>query len=367
MQRIYLDHNATTPLRHEVADAIVAALKGVHNASSVHQEGRQARAQIDLARVDILSAFSASDGAELIFTSGGTEACNLALQVNAPIERLIVSTIEHKAVLSAATTSQLPIDFLPVTAEGVIDKKALSVLLEDPRPALVAVMLANNETGAIQPIAEIAPQIKTHGSLLFCDAVQAAGKMPLSFAKLGADMMSLSAHKFAGPTGIGALIIRKGVNLTPLISGGGQELGRRSGTENYAGIIGMQAAVNHLTIGNANLRDELEQKLRNAFPDIVIFADAAPRLHNTSCFALTGMRAENLVMALDLAGFSVSAGAACASGKVSESHVLAAMGVNNELAQSAIRISLGADNRLADIDALIDALQKMIMTKPMVS
>ena len=367
MSRTYLDYNATAPLRAEAREALVAALD-IGNPSSVHEEGRKARALVETARADVAALVSAP-AETVIFTSGGTEACNLALGLRqAPageIKRLLVSAIEHSAVLAAAEESVLPVELLPVTADGVVDMAALDAALQDETPALVCVMLANNETGTIQPIAEIAAKTRAHGSLLFCDAVQAAGKMPIDIFALGVDALSLSGHKLGAPMGIGALVTRPAVVVPPQLLGGGQELGRRAGSENISGIAAFAAAAKAAMrdlndfANLAELRDDMEAALLAVQPQTEIFGKHADRLANTSCFALGGLNSETLVMALDLAGVAVSAGSACSSGKVSRSHVLAAMGAETHISRGVLRVSLGWQSNREDTEKLVDEWSKL--------
>ena len=367
MSRTYLDYNATAPLRAEAREALVAALD-IGNPSSVHEEGRKARALVETARADVAALVSAP-AETVIFTSGGTEACNLALGLRqAPageIKRLLVSAIEHSAVLAAAEESVLPVELLPVTADGVVDMAALDAALQDETPALVCVMLANNETGTIQPIAEIAAKTRAHGSLLFCDAVQAAGKMPIDIFALGVDALSLSGHKLGAPMGIGALVTRPAVVVPPQLLGGGQELGRRAGSENISGIAAFAAAAKAAMrdlndfANLAELRDDMEAALLAVQPQTEIFGKHADRLANTSCFALGGLNSETLVMALDLAGLAVSAGSACSSGKVSRSHVLAAMGAETHISKGVLRVSLGWQSKREDTEKLVDEWSKL--------
>ena len=367
MSRTYLDYNATAPLRPEAREALLAALE-IGNPSSVHEEGRKARALVEAARADVAALVSAP-AETVIFTSGGTEACNLALGLRqAPageIKRLLVSAIEHSAVLAAAEESGLPVELLPVTADGVVDMAALDVALQDETPALVCVMLANNETGTIQPIAEIAAKTRAHGSLLFCDAVQAAGKMPIDIFALGVDVLSLSGHKLGAPMGIGALVTRPAVVVPPQLLGGGQELGRRAGSENISGIAAFAAAAKAAMrdlddfANLADLRDDMEVALLAVQPQTEIFGKHADRLANTSCFALGGLNSETLVMALDLAGVSVSAGSACSSGKVSRSHVLAAMQAETHISRGVLRVSLGWQSNREDTEKLVDEWSKL--------
>jgi cysteine desulfurase len=367
MSRIYLDYNATAPLRPEARDALLAALD-IGNPSSVHEEGRKARALVEAARADVARLVGAP-AETVIFTSGGTEACNLALGLRqAPageIKRLLVSAIEHSAVLAAAKESGLPVEELPVTPDGVLDLDALDAALADDTPALVCVMLANNETGVIQPIAEVAAKTRAHGSLLFCDGVQAAGKIDINLFALGVDALSLSGHKLGAPMGVGALVTRPAVVVPPQLIGGGQELGRRAGSENISGITAFAAAARaamrdlEAFADLADRRDEMEAALLAAQAQLVVYGKGAPRLANTSCFALSGLNAETLVMAMDLAGISVSAGSACSSGKVSRSHVLAAMQAEPHISKGVLRVSLGWQSRAEDTQKLVNEWSKL--------
>lgn len=347
----YLDWNATAPLRADAAAATAAALAQGGNPSSVHRAGRTARALVECCREAVAALVSApSDG--IVFTSGGTEANNLAL-AGSGRPRVLVSAIEHSSVLHAVPEAEL----IPVDADGRVEPAALAArLAADPRPALVSVMFANNETGVIQPVADIAAVARAHGALFHCDAVQAAGKMPLSLADTGADLLTLSGHKIGGPAGIGALVMAPGVELVPLLRGGGQERNRRAGTENLAGIAGFAAAAAASDPGEYDrvraLRDRLEAALP---PAAVVIGAAAPRLPNTSAIAMPGVPAETQIIALDLDGVMVSAGAACSSGKVGPSHVLAAMGVAPDIAGATIRVSLGWSTTEADIAHFLDA------------
>lgn len=367
MSRIYLDYNATAPLRPEARDALLAALD-IGNPSSVHEEGRKARSLVEAARADVARLVGAA-AETAIFTSGGTEACNLALGLRqAPageIKRLLVSAIEHSAVLAAAKESGLPVEELPVTPDGVLDLDALDAALADDTPALVCVMLANNETGVIQPIAEVAAKTRAHGSLLFCDGVQAAGKIDINLFALGVDALSLSGHKLGAPMGVGALVTRPAVVVPPQLIGGGQELGRRAGSENISGIAAFAAAARaamrdlEAFADLADRRDEMEAALQAAQAQLVVYGKGAPRLANTSCFALSGLNAETLVMAMDLAGISVSAGSACSSGKVSRSHVLAAMQAEPHISKGVLRVSLGWQSRAEDTQKLVNEWSKL--------
>jgi cysteine desulfurase len=353
LMRVYLDHNATSPLKESARQAMLSALELTGNASSVHAEGRQAHALLDDAREAVGRAVGAI-APMVVFTSGGSEANNLALK-GAPAERLIISAIEHPSVLEAARNSGKEVDILPVDGEGVVDLKGLERLLAAGPKTLISVMLANNETGVIEPIGEIVGLAHARGAMVHTDAVQALGKIPVNFSLLGADLVSLSAHKLGGPAGTGALIVRDGLALDPLVHGGGQELRRRAGTENLAAIAGFAAAVQEKRLEIKALRDHLEEGLEGA----VIFGAGAERLPNTSCFAMPGLSAETALMALDLAGFAVSSGSACSSGKVAKSHVLAAMRVAPDLATAAIRVSLGWTTTAQDIDQFISAWSRI--------
>jgi cysteine desulfurase len=352
----YLDWNATAPLRPEAAAAIGAALAECGNPSSVHRWGRAARRQVERAREQVGSLVDAASDC-VVFVSGGTEANHLAL-LGCGRDRVLVSAVEHHAVLDALPSAE-PI---PVDGDGIVDLGRLDEMLAaDARPALVSVMFANNETGVLQPVADVADIAHAHGALFHCDAVQAAGKLPLSVEAIGADLLSLSAHKLGGPAGIGALVIRDGIDLQPMIRGGGQERGRRAGSENLPGIAGFAAAAQAAATSLADyervrrLRDELEAAVLSIAPDGVVVGGNVPRLPNTSAIAMPGVLAETQVIALDLDGVMVSAGAACSSGKVGPSHVLAAMGVPPEIAGSTIRVSLGWSTTEAEIAHFLDA------------
>ena len=356
MRATYLDYNATAPLRPEAREAMRAALAETGNASSVHGFGRRARRTIEEAREAVAALVSARPE-QVVFTSGGTEANNMALRGAGGW--VLASAGEHDSVLGAGA-----VDLIPLRADGVVDLAALDSLLAGREaPALVALMLANNETGVIQPVAEAARLAHDHGARLHCDAVQAAGKIAIEWDSLGADSLSLSAHKLGGPQGAGALIFADGLELAPLLTGGGQERRRRAGTENVAAIAGFGAAA-HAALRDlerapaiATLRDDLEAGLRALAPEVAIYGADAPRLPNTSCFGVSGLSAETLVMALDLAGVAVSAGAACSSGKVAPSHVLRAMGLLEAEAGAAIRVSLGWASTAEDTARFLAAWQ----------
>jgi cysteine desulfurase len=353
---VYLDYNATAPMHDAVIEMMTAILRETGNASSVHQFGRRARSHIETARRDV-AALVGARAQNVVFTGGGTEANNLALASSSG-RRLIVSATEHVSVLQAA----VKVEIAPVDALGRIDLGALEALLAmGEGPAMVSVMAANNETGVLQPIPEIANLVHAHGALLHSDFIQAAGRVELDMNRNGVDVASLSAHKIGGPQGVGALIMRDDAAPAPLIRGGGQERGHRAGTENVAGIagFGIAAGLAGSAVGNmaavAALRDDLERRAVEMAPTAVVIAQDAPRLPNTSCLAVPGVKAETQIMGLDLAGVAVSAGSACSSGKVQSSHVLSAMGVDAATADSAIRISLGTATTAADIDGFLDA------------
>jgi cysteine desulfurase len=351
----YLDWNATAPVRPEVAAAMADTLGRAGNPSSVHGWGREARRALEAARTRVAALVNAEPAA-VVFTSGGTEANFLALR-GFPERRRIVSAIEHDSVRAAAPDATP----LPVSRDGVADLDALDrILAETPRPALISLMLANNETGVIQSVAEAAAIAHRQGALLHCDAVQAAGKIPVDARALGADLITLSAHKIGGPMGVGALVVSPDLPLSPL-QPGGQERGRRAGTENLAGIVGFGVAAASATESRgeyrrvAELRAAAEARLLAIAPDAHIHGMGAPRLPNTICISMLNVAASTQVMALDLAGVMVSAGAACSSGKVRRSAVLDAMDVPRDEAESAIRISLGWSTESADIDRLVEA------------
>ena len=357
---IYLDYNATAPIKPAVVDAVAEALKLAGNPSSVHGFGRDVRKRIEDAREQIAALIGCAPP-ELVFTAGGTEANNTALS-GAGRRALIVSAIEHPAILRTAEVLAEELVVLPVDGDGVLDMAALDRALDAHGPeALVSVMLANNETGVIQPVAEIAAQARDRGALVHCDAVQAPGRIPVSFAGLGVDMMSVAAHKFAGPKGIGALVVRAGLDIAPLIHGGGQERGLRGGTENAAGIVGFgiaaALAMDDLERAGAiaAMRDRLEARLRETEPAVTIFSAGAARLPNTSCITMPGVQSETQVMGLDLAGVAVSAGSACSSGKVEPSHVLRALGASDDVGGCAIRVSMGWATTDDEIDRFLGA------------
>jgi len=373
--RVYLDWNASAPLRNEGREAACAALALCGNPSSVHGEGRAARRVIEQAR-EAVAALVGADARNVLFTSGGTEANALALSPGMDVgadkaarDRLLISAIEHPSVRAGGRFAPQEIEEIPVRADGVVDLGALDGKLNQGSRALVSLMAANNETGVVQPIAAAAEIVHRHGGLLHVDAVQAAGRMALDINALGADLLTLSAHKIGGAKGAGALIKRdEALHFAdPLIKGGGQERGARAGTENVAAIAAFGAAAAAVKSNLADeirhmaaLRDRLETGLRALTPEAVIFGARAERLPNTTLVAIPGAKAETLVIGFDLEDIAVSSGAACSSGKVAPSHVLAAMGVPAELARSAIRLSTGPATTPAEIDRFLDVWKKLV-------
>jgi cysteine desulfurase len=369
--RIYMDWNATAPLRGEAREAMTAAFEIYGNPSSVHAEGRRARRLVEEARSSVASAVGARSR-DIIFTSGGTEANAFALQpglrkgTNPTVRRLLVSAIEHASVMAGGGFPREMVAAIGVTTSGVVDLSQLRELLHGKPPALVSVMLANNETGAIQPITEAAEIVHDEGGLLHVDAIQAFGKIPFDIKDLNADLVTLSAHKIGGPKGVGALVLSEGLNgLEPLLRGGGQELSRRPGTENFAGIAGFGAATRAAIAAQptdvarlAGLRQRLEEGLRET-PGTIVFSEAAPRLPNTTLVTVPGLKAETAVIGFDLAGIAVSSGSACSSGKVQPSHVLEAMGFKGDIAQGAVRLSLGWSTSDADVDRCLEAWREL--------
>jgi cysteine desulfurase len=358
--RTYLDWNATAPLRREAEAAMVAALAVVGNPSSPHAEGRRARAIVEDAREQVAALLGARP-AEVVFTSGGTEA-NSAVLAAAGWDKVLFAGVEHASVLAPARNSRARLVEIPVDGAGVVERDGLSAALASAGEGrvLLTLQLANNETGVLQPVAEVARHAKERGLAVHTDAVQAIGRIPVAIADLGVDYLTLSAHKLGGPQGMGALVIAGHAAFAPLICGGGQERRRRAGTENVAAIAGFGAAAAAAQRDLARrqrvemLRVRLEEQVRSVTPEAVIIAEGAPRLSNTTSLALPGASAETLVIQLDLAGIAVSAGAACSSGKVGASHVLAAMGLAPQLARAAIRISLGHGSTEHDVARFLD-------------
>ncbi len=373
-ERVYLDWNATAPLRGEAQRAMQDAALLVGNPSSVHAEGRAARRLIEQAREEV-AALVGAQPADVIFTSSGTEANMLALSPmietageKRPRDRLLMSAIEHPSVRAGGRFPREAIEDIPVEADGRVDLAALAEAVSKATRPLVSLMLANNETGVVQPVAEAGTIVHAAGGLLHVDAVQAAGRIPCDIRALGADLLTLSAHKIGGAKGAGALV-RAGEHIhfaDPLIRGGGQERGLRAGTENVAGIAAFGAAAaaarRQLAEEAAHmlaLRTLVEEGLRAISSQAVILGAAAERLPNTTLLALDGIKAETAVIALDLEGVAVSAGAACSSGKVQSSHVLAAMGVSPALGRGAVRVSLGWTTTKADIERFLSAWRKL--------
>ena len=369
-QRSYLDYNATAPLRPEVREAMTEALAVYGNPSSVHAEGRASRALIEEARAKV-AALVAVRPEDVIFTSGGTEANALALAAQpGGAWHCYMSSVEHPSVLAGGRFYPETTTRISVTRDGLINLEILASELKKHhlggwRP-FVSLMAANNETGAIQPVAEASEIVHSAGGLIHTDAVQAAGRIKLDIGALGVDMLSLSAHKIGGPKGVGALVLGNGAAVEALIKGGGQERRRRAGTENVAGIVGFGVAAElaRADLGKAReigrLRDALEKETLAIAPDALVLSAKVERLPNTSCIAVPGVKAETLVIGLDLAGVAVSSGAACSSGKVEASHVLSAMGVPEEVAQGAIRVSLGFATRRDDIENFLKAFAELI-------
>jgi len=367
---IYLDHNATTRMDEAVLEAMLPYLRDdFGNASSLYQAGRQARAAIDHAREQV-AALVGAHPAEVVFTGGGTEANNLAVKGLAGLAqpgRVLISAVEHPAILEPARALPPPwaVTELDVDANGCVQTVALENALEFGDVRLVACMLANNETGVIQDVARLARLAQAAGARFHCDAVQAAGKIPVDYHALGVDTLSLSAHKLYGPKGVGALLRRKHLDLQPQLHGGGHEQGLRGGTENTAAIVGFgQAAemagraLEERSARLQALRDELQAGLM-AMPGVRVFAADAERIPNTLQFTLPGYDGEGLLMALDRQGIAVSSGSACAAGSGEPSHVLTAMGVDPVEAKGAVRVSLGKDNSQADVQTLLQALQQL--------
>jgi cysteine desulfurase len=372
--RAYLDHNATTPLRPAARAAMLAALSAGGNASSVHAEGRAARARMDTAREEI-ARFVGTAPKNVTFTSGATEALNLILTPQAeiggvgPAEILLVAGGEHACVLSGHRFPSDTVEVLPLTPTGLLDLAVLEAALarHAGRRAILALQAANNETGVIQPVAAAADLVHAAGGVVVCDAVQAAGRISCDFAALGADALAISAHKLGGPQGAGALCFGSGRHhiKDTMLRGGGQERGQRAGTENVAAVVGFAEAVRAVRDDQPSLgglRDRLEADILRIAPDAVFFGAEAPRLANTSNFAVPGIEAHVLLMSLDLEGVAVSSGSACSSGKVKRSHVLEAMGVPAALAQGAIRVSLGWTTKEEDLNLFGRAFEKTVRT-----
>ena len=371
---VYLDHNATTALDERVLQAMLPYLREHYgNPSSLHQPGRRARAALDTAREQVAALVNAHPS-QVVFTCGGTEANNLALKGAAARRApglLALSAAEHASVMGPAQAlarQGWQLEQVALEASGQLDADSLQRVLER-RPALLALMMANNETGVLFDVAEVAPAAREAGTVMLVDAVQAAGKLAVDFAACGTHLMSLSAHKIYGPKGAGALIVDKALDIEPLLHGGGQEKGRRAGTENVAAIVGFgkaaELALAELQQRCTQMRElqrHLEQRLRAELAKVVLFGVEAERLPNTTYFAIPGIDGETLLGTLDQAGMAVASGSACGSGDVDPSHVLLAMGVDRTLASAAIRVSLGKDTRREEIDAFVDQLKTQVKT-----
>jgi len=366
---IYFDHNATTPVDERVVEAMLPYLKTFYgNPSSLYRAGRIARSAIDTAREQVAALVDATPG-QIIFTSGGTEANNLALASVRTGSKIAVSAIEHPSIIEAARKNrQNECVLIAVDENGLVSFDALEkLLLASNGPALISIMLANNESGAIQDIARVASFLKGKQIKLHTDAVQAAGKIPVSFSQLGVDLMSLSSHKIYGPKGCGALVIDKEIDLEPMLVGGGQERGWRAGTENVAAIVGFGKAaelalleLEQRTDHLLTLRNKLEQGLKE-IPGLVIFSEQVERLPNTVFIGFQGVDGEMLLMQLDQKNIAVSSGSACASAGAQASPVLTAMGVDRQLAKSAIRISLGKDNTEEEVNKFNEVLKYIVL------
>jgi len=373
--RVYFDHNATTPVDVSAADTMIRVLRDEYgNASSVHRLGQQAKSIMDEAR-SAVSTLIGAEPSELVFTSGGTESDNFALRGAAEAleptgrKHLIATSIEHEAVLvtlKALARRGWRTTLLPVGESGIVSPDALKDALTDDT-AIVSVMHANNELGTIQPVAELAAIARTKGALVHTDAVQSVAKIPVNVRELGVDLLSLSAHKFNGPKGAGALWIKRGTRIAPILTGGKHERTRRAGTENVPAIAGMGVAAERGrsklepdAARLAALRDRLEREILSRIPGTMVNGAREPRVPNTTNISFERVEAESLLIALDLEGIAVSTGAACSSGTLEPSHVLRAMGLPTHRAQNSIRFSLGAGNTDAEIDFLLEKLPKAV-------
>ncbi|HEV8230445.1 MAG TPA: cysteine desulfurase family protein [Candidatus Limnocylindria bacterium] len=375
MKRTYLDHAATTPVDPEVAEAMSRVLRETHgNPSSIYAEGRAARALVDRAREDVAAVLGARPS-EIVFTSGGTEADNLALRGVLKARRedgdgLVTTAIEHHAVLDTAHDlargGQARVTIVGVDRDGRVDPAAIASAIDD-RTVLVSVMHANNEIGTLQPVAEIGAICRARGVTFHSDAVQSVGALDFDVRSLPVDLVSVNAHKFYGPKGVGALFVRKGTRLATLQTGGGQEKGRRTGTENVAGIVGLGVALRLAAARRASesarqarLRDRIIEGVRARIPDATLTGHPTERLPNNASFCFAGAQGESLIVALDLAGFAVSSGSACTSGDTEPSHVLLALGLDRRVAQGSVRVSVGRDTSDADVDAFLAALPPIV-------
>ena len=375
MDRVYLDHAATTPVDPEVAEAMSRVLHDTHgNPSSIYAEGRAARAAVDRARDEVAAAIEA-EPSEIVFTSGGTEADNLALRGALKARRderegLVTTAIEHHAVIDTARDleryAHVRLTVVGVDRQGVVDPAAMREAI-DERTSLVSVMHANNEIGTIEPIAEIGGICRDLGVTFHSDAVQTVGALEVDVRKIPIDLLSINAHKFYGPKGVGALYVRRGTRLATMQTGGGQEKGRRTGTENVAGIVGLGVAMRIArerrateSPRQARLRDRLISGVRTRVPDVVLNGHPTDRLPNNASFCVPGTDGESLIVALDLEGFAVSSGSACTSGETEPSHVLLALGLDREVAKGSLRVTVGRSTTEADVDAFVRALEHIV-------
>ncbi|HEV8470570.1 MAG TPA: cysteine desulfurase family protein [Candidatus Limnocylindria bacterium] len=375
MERVYLDHAATTPVDPEVAEAMARVLRDTHgNPSSIYAEGRAARAAVDRARDEVAAAINA-DPSEIVFTSGGTEADNLALRGALKARRddrdgLVTSAVEHHAVIDTARDleryAHVRVTVVGVDRRGVVDPAVIREAT-DERTSLVSVMHANNEIGTIEPIAEIGAICRERGVTFHSDAVQSVGALKIDVRKIPVDLLSINAHKFYGPKGVGALYIRRGTRVATMQTGGGQEKGRRTGTENVAGVVGLGVAMRIAgerrpaeSPRQARLRDRIIAGVGARIPDAVLTGHPTDRLPNNASFCIPGTEGESLIVALDLEGFAVSSGSACTSGETEPSQVLLALGLDRELAKGSLRVTVGRATREADVDAFVDALVRVV-------
>jgi len=375
MDRVYLDHAATTPVDSEVAEAMARILSETHgNPSSIYAEGRAARAAVDRARDEVAAAINA-DPSEIVFTSGGTEADNLALRGALKARReerdgLVTSAIEHHAVIDTARDlerhAHVRVDVVGVDRYGIVDPDAIRDAI-DERTSLVSVMHANNEIGTIEPIAEIGALCREEGVTFHSDAVQTVGALEVDVRKIPVDLLSINAHKFYGPKGVGALYVRRGTRIATMQTGGGQEKGRRTGTENVAGIVGLGVAMRVARERRATesprqegLRDRIIAGVRARVPDAVLSGHPAKRLPNNASFCIPGTDGESLIVALDLEGFAVSSGSACTSGETEPSQVLLALGLDRELAKGSLRVTVGRSTTEEQVDRFVDALSRVV-------
>ncbi|HKW78376.1 MAG TPA: cysteine desulfurase family protein [Candidatus Limnocylindria bacterium] len=375
MRRVYLDHAATTPVDPEVAEAMARVYRDVPgNPSSIYAEGQAARALVDGAREQVAAAIGASPS-EIVFTSGGTEADNLALRGALKARRgerdgLVTTAIEHHAVLDTAHDlaehAHVRVTVLRVDGAGRVDPAAVASSI-DERTSLVSVMHANNEIGTLQPLGEIGAVCRQRGVTLHSDAVQSVGALDFDVSKIPVDLVTLNAHKFYGPKGVGALYVRRGTRIATMQTGGGQEKGRRTGTENVAGVVGlgvaMRIAVERRATESARqsaLRDRVIEGVLARIPGALLTGHRTERLPNNASFVLPGTDGTSLVAALDLDGFAVSSGSACTSGDTEPSHVILALGIDREIAKGSLRVTVGRSTTEADVDAFLDALAKVV-------